>query len=363
MWDEYKLNLLKQANNILNITKSKLNKIIFVYSYPKVGSTSIISTLRIFASHIYNIIHIHDENMLKVLGNINNVSVIEIIEYNKFLGKDIFVIDIYRLPIERKISCFFEKIDTYHFNTNIENLNTYSIERIFERFNKIFPFIGNGDKYYDEYNLLLPEKFDFINKYLLIEKNGIKYIKLRLNDSHLWNNILSKLLSVDLKIVKDYETNKKKVKDIYTNFISNYKLPNNFLYILNLCKYFNYYNSPEEINTYLNNWKNKLTNIFQNFNQAEFCIYKYICESNNNQYYIQNNKNHYIDEGCICKACSIKRNNIKNKLLIGETKIDAIIHDEAKNELINNRLEKINTIRKNLPKKKKMTMINFPARG
>ena len=53
------LELLKNANEILHITKSPLNKIIFVYSHPKVGSTSLVTSIRMFASHIYNVIHIH----------------------------------------------------------------------------------------------------------------------------------------------------------------------------------------------------------------------------------------------------------------------------------------------------------------
>ena len=45
-----KLNLLIKTNEILNLNKANHNKIIFVYSAPKVGSTSIVSSLRIFGS-------------------------------------------------------------------------------------------------------------------------------------------------------------------------------------------------------------------------------------------------------------------------------------------------------------------------
>ena len=43
-----KLNLLIKANELLRINKSKHNRILFVYSAPKVGSTSIVSSFRIF---------------------------------------------------------------------------------------------------------------------------------------------------------------------------------------------------------------------------------------------------------------------------------------------------------------------------
>ena len=102
-----KMSLLSSVNDILNINKFPHNKLIFVYSAPKVGSTSIVSSLRIFGTDKFSIIHIHDEEMLKVLGHINGITINEIILYNKHLGKDVYVIDVYRSPIERKISAFF----------------------------------------------------------------------------------------------------------------------------------------------------------------------------------------------------------------------------------------------------------------
>ena len=45
-----KMTLLFKVNDILNINKFPHNKLIFVYSAPKVGSTSIVSSLRIFGT-------------------------------------------------------------------------------------------------------------------------------------------------------------------------------------------------------------------------------------------------------------------------------------------------------------------------
>ena len=132
-----KVLLLNQANELLHINKFPNNKLIFVYSGPKVGSTSIVSSLRIFGTDKFSVIHIHDEEMLKVLGNINGISINEIILYNKHIGKQVYVIDVYRTPIERKISAFFEKIGAYHFNNTDENVNKYNIEKVIKRFNKI----------------------------------------------------------------------------------------------------------------------------------------------------------------------------------------------------------------------------------
>ena len=57
--DQTKMELLERANQQLNITPSKRNKIIFIYSKPKVGSTSLVSSIRLFGCDVYNVIHIH----------------------------------------------------------------------------------------------------------------------------------------------------------------------------------------------------------------------------------------------------------------------------------------------------------------
>jgi len=48
--------------------------------------------------------------MLKVLYGIKNVKITEIIKKMSEKGKEVYVIDIYRDPIERKMSEYFEKI-------------------------------------------------------------------------------------------------------------------------------------------------------------------------------------------------------------------------------------------------------------
>ena len=106
--DTKKLNILKKTNELLYINPEK-KRILFVYSAPKVGSTSIVSSLRIFGLDKVDTIHIHDETMLEVLGNIKGITVNELILFNKHLGKDVYVINIYRSPLERKISYLIQQ--------------------------------------------------------------------------------------------------------------------------------------------------------------------------------------------------------------------------------------------------------------
>ena len=43
-----KLNLLKEVNKKLNLEKNNYENIVFVYTPPKVGSTSLVSSIRLF---------------------------------------------------------------------------------------------------------------------------------------------------------------------------------------------------------------------------------------------------------------------------------------------------------------------------
>ena len=317
-------------NNKLGILPDQLF-IVFVFCPPKVGSTSLITTLRLSLPSSFSIIHIHDELMLNVLFNITDITINEIIEYNRNLGKNIYVIDIFRTPIEHKISYFFENI-SYHFNNTEDQINNYDINLIIERFNKLFPYLCNTDYYRQIYNIHHIDTFDMKRKYLYQNINNVKYIKLRLDDFNSWSSILFNIFGIDIYTVKEYETNKKTISYLFKKFKENYYLPINYFHEINNEK-LDYYFSIEEKNNYINVWGNKLTDYFTPFSKEEYRLYSKI--SGENQIYFNIQKKHYMDEGCHCSLCSIKRNNlltkIKNKQLITESEF--IIH--SKNKKIN----------------------------
>ncbi len=317
-------------NSINKLFKTNSTDYIFIYTPPKVGSTTLVSSLRISLGKSYNIIHIHDEVMLSVLTGINNVSVNEIIQYLADSGKRVYVIDVYRTLIERKMSAFFEKISPYHFNNTEENVNKYSLQRISDRFNKLFPHLENNDHYFDKYNIPNPPLFDFSKKYTIQEFKNVKYIKLRLCDSKLWDRILSEILGVDIVLVTDYKTEDKGISELYRKFQIDYKLPVNYFEEIKNCKYFNFYYNEEERRNYLNTWKTKLSSAFVSYTVAEYKFYMQLCLEN--QYINDIQQNHYIDNGCYCKYCTNKRRDIYFKAKNGEKICEKIIHIDVVQE-------------------------------
>ena len=342
LFDEGKTILLKEANEKIQIYEDmsveRNHNLIFVFVPPKVGSTSLVSSIRLWASHKFNVLHIHNEIMLKVLYDIQGITVNEMIEYNKSLGKQVYVIDVFRSPIEHKMSAFFETLSSFHFNTPIEQLKKFKVEKLIQRFNSIFPYIANNDYYREKYGLDTVVPFDFDKKYILQRKNDINYIKLRLRDSNEWDKILSGLLNTEIRIVKDYETENKPIKDIYKAFKDKYRLPANLLELAKNSESLNHYYSEEERSQYFESWNTKITSEETRiYTTEEFKLYNEI--SVENQYMSDTHTEHYIDLGCTCLACSSKRARLLVKIKRGETIDDKIIHTKAKVEFVNNKID------------------------
>jgi hypothetical protein len=315
--DTNKIFYIKELNDkIFNPTifHNYIN-IVFIYTPPKVGSTTLISSLRLSGAKFCIAIHIHDENMLNILTqykNYHNVTILDIIYYNSSIGKNVFVIDVYRTPVERKLSDYFENISNFHFNNNEEFIINYDNNKIIDRFNSIFPHIANIEYFNDIYNIDVPTSFDFDNKFIMTINQNVKFIKIRLQDSNHWGQILTHLLGFEVLIIKDYITENKKIGILYNRIKNEYKIPINFLEYIQNDKYFLFYNSPLERELYLTSLANNQTNFFLPFSDSEFKFYLKI--SNQNQYHNFIQRNHYLDLGCICNACSNKRFNIITKI-------------------------------------------------
>uniref|UniRef100_A0A6C0JFJ1 Uncharacterized protein n=1 Tax=viral metagenome TaxID=1070528 RepID=A0A6C0JFJ1_9ZZZZ len=344
-----KIEYIKEFNDAIfqsDATKKK-NTLVFIYTPPKVGSTTLVSSFRVSCARRVNVLHVHDETMLSIITGIknnNNITVNELIDYNASIGKIMYVIDVYRNPIERKISEFFELLTSYHFNTTDNNIGNYKIELLIKRFNSLFPYLGAGDYFFDKYDINVPEIFDFENKYLLVEKNNIKYIKLRLSDSSEWSKILTNILNMDIVIIKDYQTENKVIGEVYKKFNQQYRIPYNLLETIVQCKYFNYYNSQSERENYINKWNSKVeTNAFEPYTLEKYNFYKEF--SGENQFHNIIQREHYLDHGCICNSCCYKRRQIFLRIKNGDINIDTkIIHEQAVQEKKNRKVQRIGNI-------------------
>lgn len=337
-----RLSKIEQVNNKIFSTilssdaKGSQNNIIFIYTPPKVGSTCLVTSIRLSAARKFCVLHIHDEVMLNFImdNNDTGVTVSEIIRYNQYLGKNVYVIDVFRTPVERKMSEFFEKISVYHFNNSEENINNYNIERVIKRFNNLFPHLSLGDHYADKFDInVVPFQEGQLFDSQVV--NGINYIKLRLKDSSEWGNILTSLLKTDIVIVRDYETKNKSIGKLYKAFNEAYKIPTNYFQLIQDDKYLSLYYSEEERMEYLGKWRDKMTvSTFIGYSESEYKFYVNL--NMENQFYNDLQFEHYIDCGCLCVFCSVKRGEILSKVRRGQISNEKIIHkDIIKKKLTN----------------------------
>ena len=335
---------LEDEEKIENIFM-KNEKYILVYTPPKVGSTTLVSSLRISLKDEYKIIHIHDEDMLKVLYGIKNVKITEIIKKMSEKGKEVYVIDIYRDPIERKMSEYFEKIGSLHFNDVDENIINYPMEKIIDRFNNLFEHIGEGD-YYNEIYEITPNAFDFEKKYILQKEKNINYVKLRLSDVNEWGKILFEIFKREIFILTDYQTENKKIGELYKKFKEVYEIPLNYLEKIEKSEELRRYKTELERENYLKKIKKSKKEKI-GYRKEEYVFYKKV--SIENQKIVKIEKDHYIDNNCKCILCSKKREIIYKKIKKGEKIKSKSIHEENKKEYMKEMEKKMSRIIK--PKK------------
>jgi len=318
------MNILETINQKLNI--GNISKLIFVYTPSKVGSTSLVTSLRINLLPEYFVYHFHSEELLEKALNmkLGRIKIIDIIEYNQSLGKTVYVFDIYREPLEHKISLYFETLCDVHFNNTDTNIEKYPLMLVMDRFQKIFPFLKTEDYFQTKFGISFPSTFPFDKKYLLMERKNIKFIKLRLKDSSEWNSILSVVFKKPIFTIKDYESKNKKIKNLYLNFHKQYKLPINFLHLIINTYSFQYYLSPVEQHEYITKWESRQCSLYFPFTTKEYQLYYNITLEN--KFYFNFQKEHYIDEGCICKKCSLQRKKVLLLIKIKKYSSEKIVH-------------------------------------
>ena len=194
---------------------------VLVISGGKCGSTTLKNT---FIKNGYKCDKYHSNADFKKRnkGNIFNF-IKKISTHNK-----IIIIDSYRLPIERKISSFFENLHNYL--GKYENL---SIQYLTNYFNQ--NCIMNIEEYHsincilDYFKLPRFKSFDFKKRYNIYEKDNKILIKILFRDIENWDKILSEIFNKEIVIKSANVSKNKEYYDLYKKFIEKYKVPKDTL--------------------------------------------------------------------------------------------------------------------------------------
>uniref|UniRef100_A0A6C0GZD6 Sulfotransferase domain-containing protein n=1 Tax=viral metagenome TaxID=1070528 RepID=A0A6C0GZD6_9ZZZZ len=239
-------------NNIEIKTEESHIYDVFVFCGGKCGGVTIANTLQ---KNGFIVLHMHS---LKYSG-MNDCKFDPKNIYNEMTKscnnkQKVYFIDCYRNPIERKISSFFQNIENY-----LPNYENMDIDELIDNFNRNFYYIMPNNhpinSVFKYYNLPNFTKFDFENRYNILENKNQIFIKILFKDIKNWNNILSKIFKKNIIIYSKNETLHKNIGLLYKHFLNNYKIPTEFIDdILENDKEFTIYNTPEEQTNYINEW-------------------------------------------------------------------------------------------------------------
>jgi hypothetical protein len=204
------------------------------------------------------------------------------------------------------MSEYFHNISAYNFNDSEENIKSYSIEKLIDRFNSVYPHLDSEDYYFKKFGIVPPEKFDYEKKYIHQCVNNVHFIKLRFNDINVWDKILSEIFKKDVVIIRNEKKDDENLLELYNKVKREYKLPINYYEYLEMDGSLKYYELCVDVEEYKKEWcKKGLCEKVKSLTKEEYMeevISVYVVK-------IKVSSSSYVDEGCRCVWCIKKRDN------------------------------------------------------
>jgi len=228
---------------------------VFVFCGGKCGGSTITLTL---LTNGYNVTHLHSFTIKGLIhSEINTNAVPKTIENSCKKYEEVFIIDSYRTPIERKISSFFQNIEL-----DIPNYNYLTVEELIIIFNNKYFFLLENyhpiNEVLEYYNIPLFDKFDFKKGYNIFKNDNKIFIKLLFKNINKWEEQLSEIFQKKIIIQNENLTINKNINNLYEEFKKKYKVPKNYLLneLINDSE-FKIYNSEKEQKEYIELWMKK----------------------------------------------------------------------------------------------------------
>jgi len=191
-------------------------------------------------------------------------SIFDVINNSKKIYDKIYIIDSYREPVSRKISSFFQNLnsilDNYynikgHLDFYLDNIDTHKLMKIFTEF-----FLIHGENYHsmDEvccfYGIPYITDFNFKQGYIKIEYENIVLIKFLFKNIQYWDKYLFEFFNKQF----DMKSNNLSIKNYnmkYNDFLLNYKIDKNMLIdLLSTDKHFKIFTTEDERDTIIERW-------------------------------------------------------------------------------------------------------------
>ena len=245
------------------MSKPHSNFSCLIYCGGKCGSMTLLNTLNKSGEYC---LHFHSDGDFiqrypHVVEKTNCRDVLSFIKYQT--EKNVYIIDSYRDPIERKISSFFNNIHVHigYFYQNVHvDILIYFFNRLVQR---------DIENYHPLDGILPNFQFDFTKKYFLKKEGNLTYVKLRFKDISSWGEILSEIFQKEIKIESSNVSENKEYFALYQKFRKRYKVPFQELKKMMEDEIFKRYNTEIEQEEYFNKWKLKSEEVNEDLKRLE----------------------------------------------------------------------------------------------
>lgn len=241
----------KQIFNKLSDTQ------VYLYCTPKCGGSSLYESLKVS----YNSFHVHSQEFFEKYFQENEIvnnsfKIIDCIEESRKKYDEIYIIDVYRKPVERNMSYFFHIIEDL-----VDNYEKRTTQELIEYFNTNLYFQYNQSieevaQYYNVDLYQLP--FDQNKMYLEFKYNNINFIILHFDYINSWEGILYDIFNKKIPILDRNIGEKKNYANIYKDYKNKYKIPKIIFEFIQQEKNFNYFNDENMKAKYIEDWEKRI---------------------------------------------------------------------------------------------------------
>jgi len=233
---------------------------VILYQMGKVGSSSLKATLEHYE---FKSLHIHRYYFRNNERPTNLKRLIVKARHNTKLNsllksKKVKVITLYRDPLPRNISSFFQNLDVYFTKKEMKNLN---YEKLKQKFNTSFRFHNTPNNWFD---IELKRKldidvfefpFDKEKGYSIIKKGNIELLVCTTSKINTLEKEFAQFLELDeFKLINKNVGNNKWYRDLYKEFKDKYKPSEEILSKLYESKTINHFYLASIIKTMRNKW-------------------------------------------------------------------------------------------------------------
>lgn len=195
---------------------------LIIYAGGKCGGTTLHFTFLKIWFHNFKSIHIHNNNCFMESQRIgtdlypqtdNPISIFDCVDTNK----KTYFIDVYRNPIDRKISSYFQNLEHNRTYFNVPKNLSISEEVDFFQMN-VFHNIEDYESFSEVLSHYKIPTLKYKNDYWIQEKDNNVFIKLKFSNIHRWDDILSDIFKIRINIVSENLSSNKKYYKTYKLF-------------------------------------------------------------------------------------------------------------------------------------------------